>query len=265
MAQKKNLDSTKNLAKDTEVLLLSAGLGKRLRPFTETKPKPLIEVCNRPLIEWNLRLLANSGFKKVFINLFYKGELIKDFVRDGSKWNLEVSYSEEKELLDTGGAIKKIAKELSGERLLTLNCDTLLDPNYNLNSLLNSHVNNPNKPLSTLLLREHERPRDYGVIVTDHYSRIIKFLDAVLPTFQQNIGDKTLYNHLVYVGVQVLSKELISSLSSSGDVFSITKDIYRTLIRDGKYLSSLLYNAYWSDVGTPERLVQASKEYRQFL
>ncbi len=264
MAQKKNSDSIKNIAADTDALLLSAGLGARLKPLTNKIPKPLVRVCNRPLIDWNLSLLAKSGFKRVFINIFYKGDLIRDFVGDGSKWNLKIIYSQEKELLDTGGAIKKIADQIQTENLLTFNSDTLLDPKYQLNLLLNTHVNNPNKPLATLLLRKHERSQDYGEIFIDSSSRIVQFLDVTLPTFQQNSSDKNYYNHLIYIGVQVLSKELISNFPTV-NVFSITKDIYRTLIREGKYLSSLLYNAYWSDVGTPERLEKASKEYQQFL
>lgn len=264
MEQKKNLDSIKDIVGSTEVLLLSAGLGARLKPLTDKIPKPLVKVCNRSLIDWNLSFLAKSGFKRVFINIFYKGDLIKDFVGDGSKWNLEIIYSAEQELLDTGGAIKKIAPLLKSKNLLTFNSDTLLDPNYRLDSLLNSHVNHPNKPLATLLLRKHERPEEYGMIITDSSSRIVQFLDVTLPTFQQNSSDKNHYNHLIYIGVQVLSKELISNLPKN-NVFSITKDIHRTLIQEGKYLSSLLYNAYWSDVGTPERLEKASKEYQQFL
>ena len=70
MVHKKNLDSIKDLAANTDVLLLSAGLGTRLKPLTDRIPKPLVEICNRPLIDWNLSLLAKSGFKRVFINIF---------------------------------------------------------------------------------------------------------------------------------------------------------------------------------------------------
>ena len=122
-----------------DILLLSAGFGTRLRPLTESVPKPLIEVAGESLLSRNLALLSRQGCRRVIINLHYLGDKIKEFVADGSRWGLEVFYSEEPDILDTGGAIKKVAPLLEHQQLLTINSDILLGTELDLQSLLAGH------------------------------------------------------------------------------------------------------------------------------
>ena len=86
-----------------KAMILAAGLGTRLRPLTDTIPKPLLPVGGTPLVLWNLLLLRANGIQEVIINLHYLGAMIEEALGDGSRWNMRITYSYEPELLGTGG------------------------------------------------------------------------------------------------------------------------------------------------------------------
>ena len=95
-------------------MILAAGRGERLRPYTDTCPKPLLEVCGKPLIYYHLEALASAGILRVVINLSWLGEQVEAALGDGSDFGLEIIYSYEPEALETGGAIVQ-AQELLGD------------------------------------------------------------------------------------------------------------------------------------------------------
>src|SRR3954466_14571451 len=110
-----------------KAILLAAGLGTRLRPLTDNMPKPLLPVGDRPLIEYNLMLLKKYGITEVAINLHYHGEKIRECLKDGRDLGMKILYSEEPEILGTGGGIKKISHFLSDWDLLGINGGILVD------------------------------------------------------------------------------------------------------------------------------------------
>lgn len=92
-----------------KAMILAAGLGTRLRPLTKGKPKCLIPLAGRPLIEWTLRWLRKAGIGECMINLHYLPDKVRNLVGDGSQYGLRVYYSHEPELLGTAGAVKKVS------------------------------------------------------------------------------------------------------------------------------------------------------------
>src|SRR5690348_18126635 len=104
-------------------MILAAGLGTRLRPLTDSLPKPLLPVGGTPLIVWNLLLLQKYGIREVVINLHYLGDLIEKELRDGSAWDMSLTYSHEWTLLGTGGGIKQAQWFFGDEPFLVLNGD----------------------------------------------------------------------------------------------------------------------------------------------
>ena len=261
-------------AADIDVLLLAAGKGERLRPLTDSIPKPLVPVGGKPLIAWNLEMLKRSGCRRVFINLHYRGQQIRDYVGNGSAFGLEVEYSEEPVLLDTGGAIKNIEGRLASPYLVTVNSDILVGHDFDVSAVIDTHANDPRKPLATLVLRPDKDAESFGILEIDDTRRIVRFLDVSLPAASAEAGSPA-ENHaglsksentevvrgekLIYIGVQVVSRHLIADLPPQGTVFSITRDVYRKLVREGECLAGARYAGYWSDVGTPDRLAAASK------
>ena len=243
---------------DAEVLLLAAGYGKRLRPLTDRVPKPLIEVGGKALLDWNLQMIARAGFRRVFINLFYLKDQIRNFVGDGSRWALDIELVEESVLLDTGGAIKNIEPWLESDSLITVNSDILLGFDFSLREVWRAHRGHPAKPLVTMVLRPDINVEQYGAIEVDASGRVCGYLG-------KSFGSKTVPPPMMYTGVQVLSRDSLLSMPERGSVFSVTRDTHLKILTEGKAIASYIYYGYWSDLGTPERLVQASKDWDLIL
>src|ERR1051326_4481452 len=110
-------------------MILAAGLGTRLRPLTDTIPKPLLPIADRPLIIWNLLLLRQHGIHEILINLHHLGHLIEKELGDGSQFGMKIVYSHEPRILGTGGGLKQAESWLGQDVFLVLNGDTLLDLN----------------------------------------------------------------------------------------------------------------------------------------
>lgn len=233
------------------VLLLSAGFGTRLRPLTETTPKPLIPVGGKPLIVWHLERLRREGFSRVFVNAHYLAEQLVDFLGDGSTWGLSLEVVCEDPILDTGGAIKNIAHKVGAEQLVVVNSDAFFADDFSLAALCMHHQQRGG--LATLIVREAIDVAQFGLIGLDQADRIVKFLDVG--------SDQGVVKQVMFAGAQVLEKETFSYLDSFGIISSLTKDLYRFLVSDGKVLNGLLYSGYWNDVGTIQRLA----EVEQFL
>ena len=118
-------------------MILAAGRGERMRPLTDAKPKPLLEVKGKPLIVWQLERLSKAGFKKVVINIAHLGFMIPQILGDGSKWGLDIVYSDEQDskALESGGGIIKALEFLSDEFLVVNGdvwCDYEFDKHFSL-------------------------------------------------------------------------------------------------------------------------------------
>ena len=116
-----------------KAFLLAAGKGKRLLPFTEELPKPLYKVLGKPLIQWNIEKLRDAGFSQIVINVHHLADKLVDVIGDGSKFDLEISYSFERELLGTGGGVGNALDLIGGDPFVLLSGD--LWTNYNFQSL----------------------------------------------------------------------------------------------------------------------------------
>ncbi|NDF81188.1 MAG: nucleotidyltransferase family protein, partial [Methylophilaceae bacterium] len=113
-----------------KAMILAAGKGERMRPLTDQIPKPLLEVAGKPLIVWHLEKLAKAHFEEVIINHAYLGKMIEDYVGDGSRWSLKITYSREGSPLETAGGIKKALPLIGDQPFLVVNADIYTDFNY---------------------------------------------------------------------------------------------------------------------------------------
>ena len=235
----------------TDVFILAAGLGTRLRPLTETVPKPLIEVNGKPLIAYHLERLQKEGFKRVMINLHYLPDKIRQYVGNGDKWGLEVSYSFEPTLLDTGGGVKNIEAWIRGENLLIVNSDSLFEDSLSLKTLLSKHL--AAAPAMTLLVGPGSP--SFTPLYVDEETNLVGFGRDFLP------GSK--YQQVSYLGVMVLSCKLLSTMPSIGVPFSLTSGIIPGLLSTSGKIRTVRFEKFWSDVGTPERLEEASNFFQK--
>ncbi len=224
-------------------MILSAGLGTRLRPLTLATPKALLMVRERPLIDYSLRLLQKYGIQEVVINLHYLGKLIERELGDGKKYRLKIHYSWEKEILGTGGGIKKAASFFKGEPLIVLNSDILID--VDLRKLVRFHQKK--RGLATMVIRPREPNSGFSQIQIGKGDRIISIQEAA------SGGD------WMYTGVQVIEPRLLDYLPRS-KASCIIRQGYRPALAAGEKVFAFRYDGYWNDIGTMDRYRQVERD-----
>ncbi len=235
-----------------KAIILAAGLGTRLRPLTNALPKPLLPVAGTPLILWNLLLLRRHGIMEVIINLHHLGHLIEKELGDGSRFGMKLSYSHEPVILGTGGGIKQAESFFNGEPFVVLNGDTLLE--LDLGAVVKFHTQRD--ALATMVLREDPDADQWGAVEIDGQQRVVRIIGRGLPGAGQTAKR-------MFAGVHVMHPRLLKDVPS-GQTSSII-DTYVDAIQRGESILGYKMDGYWSDVGTPERYVQAKQDAEKGL
>lgn len=230
-----------------KAMILAAGFGTRLRPLTNTVPKPLLPVAGTPLIVWNLLLLKRHGFHDVVVNLHHLGPIIEQVVGNGSKFGLRIIYSKEPVILGTGGGIKQAEPYFSGEPVLILNGDTLVE--LDLEALCLFH--REREAAATLVLREDPDAAQWGLIEVGADDRIVRITGKGRPGLEPTIPR-------MFAGIHILTPRLLRD-ALKGSAFSII-DPYISAIERGEKVLGYDLTGYWSDIGTPERYTQAERD-----
>lgn len=221
-------------------MLLAAGLGTRLRPLTLTTPKPLLPLNGAPLIDHQLRYLKQAGIRRAVINLHHLGEKIRAHVGDGNRFGLSVLYSEEPEILGTGGGIKKAGEILGREPFLALNADALI--NADLSSVIRYHLEH--RAAATMVVQALPPGGDYTPVDVDESG------------FVRGFGTGRYY----YTGLQILGEEMLSNLPPSGEDACLIADGYRKLLAGGLAIIAFVHEGYVNDLGTLERYEQSKRD-----
>ena len=215
-------------------MLLAAGRGERMRPLTDRRPKPLLSVGGRPLIEWHLQRLAQAGVHDVVINLSWLGEMIVDVLGDGSRLGMRIHYSREPwPALETGGGIHQALPLLGDKPFLLVNGDIFADIDF-----------------STLVLQPGDLAQLVLVPNPAHHAQGDFWLDAagrVLPAG----GER-----LTYSGVALLRPEFFAGLAAGR--FPLAPLLFKA--RDEGRLGGHRHDGTWLDIGTPERLAELDAE-----
>ncbi len=232
-----------------KAMILAAGLGTRLRPLTNTIPKPLLPIAGTPLIVWNLLLLKRHGFHQVVINLHYLGPMIEQALGDGSKFGMRIIYSHEPIILGTGGGIKKAEPYFSGEPVLILNADTLVE--LDLEALLDFHRSRG--AVATLVLREDPEADRWGVVEVGEQDRILRITG-------RGVREAATIARRMFAGIHILHPRLLQQVPKG--VASSIIDPYVVAIERGEPVLGYDLQGYWSDIGTPERYTHAEQDAR---
>ena len=236
-----------------KAMVFAAGYGERLRPLTGKIPKALIPVGGRPMIEYPLLLLSHYGIREIIINLHHLGEKIQEHLKDGKKLGLNITYSEEKKLLDTGGGLLKARPFLADGAFLVINSDVIID--LPLTDLLDQHRKRGG--IATLVLRSDPQADLYGAIETSADLRIQKLLAHKAPR-SESAGTLTKY---MFTGVQVLEPKVFDYMElEDASRFSLTRATYARMVTQGEALYGLPFHGYWQDLGTPERITEAEEK-----
>jgi len=214
-----------------KVMILAAGRGERMGKLTQNCPKPLLKVKGRSLIDWHLIKLSEAGFKDVVINVAYLSKDIIEFVGDGSKWELNISISEEEQALETAGGIKKAIKYLGDEPFAVINADIFSD--YNYENLKNRSLQNNSMGHLVLVNNpEHNVKGDFGI------------MDNGILTMNSE-------GPLTFSGIAIYDPKFFSELTKENKIK--LAPILEIAINK-KCIQGELFEGLWSDIGTPERL-----------
>ena len=215
-----------------ECMIMAGGRGERLRPLTDKKPKPLLLVGKKPIIEHNLDRLISFGIEKFYISIKYLGDQIKDYLGDGSSKGVEIEYIEEDEPLGTAGALTKV-KKFNSEYILLMNSDLFTDIDF-----------------EDLYFATCENKADMG-IASIPYTINIPY--AIFDRIDENIislKEKPDYTYYANAGIYILKKELIRFIPKE-QFYNITDLIEFLLSQKYKIIHNPLIG-YWVDIGKHE-------------
>ncbi|GJL63422.1 MAG: hypothetical protein NPIRA04_20760 [Nitrospirales bacterium] len=233
-----------------KAMILAAGLGTRLRPYTNTVPKPLLPVGGIPLIVWNLLLLRQYGICEVMINLHYLGHMIQQELGDGVQWGMRLSYSQEPVILGTGGGLRAAEAFFQGEDFLVLNGDTLTE--LDLDEVQRMHF--ACQARVTMVLRDDPYVEQWGVVETSNDNHVLRINGQGQPDHRHPSPPLK----RMFAGIHILNPCVLSHCPV-GRSSSII-DAYVTELKGGATVMGYLHSGYWSDIGTPERYEQAQQD-----
>jgi len=233
-----------------KAMILAAGLGTRLRPLTDTIPKPLLPIGGTPLIVWNLLRLRAIGIREVIINVHYLGSMIEEALGDGSCWDMRITYSRESGLLGTGGGLKAAEWFFEEKPFLVMNGDTLID--LDMQALRDFHQ--AQGGIATLVLRDDPLAVQWGAVESDAQDRLLRINGQGV---QEGLSAPAATSRM-FAGVHILHPSIFDD-APKGKPFSII-DSYTRALAGGSRLLGFVHAGYWSDIGTVERYTQAQAD-----
>jgi NDP-sugar pyrophosphorylase family protein len=243
-----------------KAMILAAGMGTRLRPLTDDRPKALVELAGRTLLEIAVTRLRSLGIKDVIVNVHHFAEMMSEYLESNGNFGMRIEISREEHLLDTGGGLKKAAhfflenaNDLS-EPLLLHNVDVI--SNIDIRGMLRLHTERG--ALATLAVQSRRTSR---YLLFDESGLLRGRRSADESGSSLNSSPPRMYP-LAFCGIHVLSPALLTQMSEQGP-FSIIDTYLRLAAGGEKILAFRADQYYWRDLGRPENLAQAALDVEQ--
>jgi len=227
-------------------MVLAAGLGTRLRPLTNTVPKPLVPIANRPLLEYTFALLAAAGVREAIVNAHHLAEELERGLRALDPAGIALHVSRERRILGTAGGLKRAEAFLAGGTFLLLNGDFLVD--LDLRAVLEFHAQQ--HATATMVLLPDE---DSGVLGVDPDGVIRRFIaprPADEPPGRLSCG---------FAGIHVLEPEIFR-LIPANTPWEINRQVYPELLARGRRVCGFVHRGYWREAGNPAGYLAANRE-----
>ena len=225
-------------------VILSGGVGTRLRPYTAVLPKPLMPIGDYPILEVLVRQLASADVKRIILAVNHQAEIIRSYFNGGDKWNVSIEYSLEKEPLGTMGPLKLLENDLP-EKFLVLNGDVLTDLDFS--HFYDSHIRRDS--LFTIASYKRSIRSEFGVLKIDGSNTLVGF------------EEKPVSEYLVSMGVYMVSKASLDYIEA-GTLFGFD-NLMHTLLAAGKRVESYCHDGLWLDIGRPDDYLDAIDLFEQ--
>lgn len=239
-----------------KAMVLAAGLGTRLRPLTDRRPKALVELAGRTLLEITLMRLREAGVTQVIVNVHHFADLVAEYLMAHNSFGLQIEISREDELLlDTGGGLKKAAEFFLDDKedkpFLLHNVDVL--SGIDLGHMVQSHTESG--ALATLAVQKRESSR---YLLFDEQ---LQLCGRQRREQQEVVRTVSTPAALAFCGIHVISPRMLRMMREEG-VFSII-DSYLRLVAEGEKIRAFPADGYyWRDLGTPESLRRAEEDLK---
>ncbi len=247
-----------------KAMILAAGLGTRLRPLTDDRPKALVEINGRTLLEITLSRLRTFGVHEVIINVYHFADMIQEYLQANDNFGMRIELSREDVLLDTGGGLKKAAHffvedPVKGsshpeEPFIVHNVDVL--STIDLRRMVQFH--NENQTLATLAVQDRKTSR---YLLFDDQFRLCG-RRAGSDQEPELVRPAPQLQALAFSGIHVVSPRLLGMMTEDG-VFSIITFYLRLAAQGEQILAFRADEYYWRDLGSPENVKQAAQDLKQ--
>jgi NDP-sugar pyrophosphorylase family protein len=235
-------------------MILAAGLGTRLRPFTDRRPKALVEIAGQTLLEITLRRLREFGVREVIVNAHHFADMVVDYLHNNGSFGMRIEISREDELLDTGGGLKKASwffvENGSDDPFLVHNVDVLSTIDFQRMLQFHRH----HDALATLAVQKRGTSRYLMFDKNGELRGRGKRGEIHSPA--------SAFEALAFCGVHVIAPAMLPMMTEQG-AFSIVDTYVRLAARGARILAFRADDYYWRDLGKPENLEQAEKDVRR--
>lgn len=251
-----------------KVVIMAGGKGTRIASINSEVPKPMIEICGKPILEWQIENLKACGLTDITLVIGYLGHIIQEYFGDGSRWGVSIHYFVETAPLGTAGALFKMP-ELTDDFLLMCG-DVILDVDFSrFISFHRAHhawatlMSHPNShPYdSSLLVTETLPPQEEGGLPIDTH-RVVRWINKE--------DERDYYRNLVNAGIEIISPALLQEVRShyvprhpeTPDKIDLDRDVLKPYVSSGR-IFSYCTPEYIKDMGTPDRYYEVEKDIRQ--
>ena len=228
--------------KPNAVVIMAGGQGQRLRPLTEETPKPMLEIGGKPILENQINMFKDAGFNRFCLSVNYKADVIKDYFGNGENHDVEISYLEESQPLQTAGALSLLPEKPSAP-FIVINGDILTKVDFS--NVLDFHA--AQNAFATMCAREHTIEIPYGVINADEFEF-------------QSVDEKPSVSYFVNAGIYVFDPDVIDYIPKN-EPLNMT-DLFKSLKEAHKMCCTYPLHEYWLDIGKKEDFERAQEEYK---
>ncbi len=222
-----------------KAVVMAGGFGTRIQPLTNSRPKPMLPIVNRPMMEHTMMTLKDLGITEFIILLYFKPEIIKDYFGDGSDFGIKISYVTPDDDYGTAGAVKLAEKLIGDENFIIISGDLVTD--FDFQKIFDFHADK--KAQLSIGLTSVENPLQFGVVIANEDNVIEKFLEK--PSWGEVFSDT------INTGIYIIEPEILSYIPE-GENFDFAKDLFPLLMQRDIPLMGYALQGYWRDVGNPE-------------
>ncbi|MDD5659278.1 MAG: NDP-sugar synthase [Actinomycetota bacterium] len=230
-----------------KAVILAGGFGTRIRPLTYLNPKPMLPLVNKPFMHNFISWIKSHDIKDIILSTGYLPEIFENYFKEEKDLGIKMTFVTEEVPLGTCGAVKNVEDHLDNESFMVFNGDVLSD--IDLNDMIRYHKDK--KSDITIALTPVEDPTSYGLVPLDKDGRVEKFLEK--PSWDE------ITTNLINAGTYIIERKLLD-LVPEGENYSFERGLFPNALEIGYSIYGYVSNAYWLDLGTPEKYIQAHQD-----